>query len=96
MVIIGDIAGITNSKMEQHIKQRSQPGILGIPNVTLLEPADVNDLFNCLNWSIGKSRGPIYIRVYTTQRPKIFLFSSDRDYETNKLKYYKVKPAKRS
>ncbi|MEK7502090.1 MAG: 1-deoxy-D-xylulose-5-phosphate synthase N-terminal domain-containing protein [Patescibacteria group bacterium] len=93
VVIIGDIAGITNSKNGATHQAASQPGaILGIPNVTLLEPADVNDLFNCLNWSIGKSRGPIYIRIHNSKTEDL-LFSSDRDYETNKLKYYKVKPA---
>lgn len=91
VVIIGDIAGITNSKNGATHQAASQPGaILNIPKVTLLEPADVNDLFNCLNWSIGKSRGPIYIRIHNSNTEDL-LFSSDKDYETKKLKYYKIK-----
>lgn len=91
VVIIGDIAGITNSKNGATHQAASQPGaILSMPNVTLLEPADVNDLFNCLNWSIGKSRGPIYIRVHNSTT-KDLPYCSNMDYETNKLKYYKVK-----
>ncbi|HEX6976856.1 MAG TPA: 1-deoxy-D-xylulose-5-phosphate synthase N-terminal domain-containing protein [Patescibacteria group bacterium] len=92
VVIIGDIAGITNAKNGATHQAASQPGaLLSMPKVTMLEPADVTDLFNCLNWSIGKSRGPVYIRVHNSSVKDLERMPIESD--SRKLDYYVVKPA---
>ncbi len=62
-----------------------QPGaVLSLPGVTMLEPGDVRDLYNCLNWAIGESRGAVFVRVHRSEiKPFV------RNNEDNKnIRYY--------
>ncbi|MDQ5954329.1 MAG: Transket pyr protein [Patescibacteria group bacterium] len=62
-VIIGDCSGLTNAKNGSTHQTSSQPhAVSSIPGIIYLEPWDSFDMFNCLNWAIGKSRGLVYIR----------------------------------
>lgn len=71
-IIIGDISGLTNSKNGKTHQTSGQPGaLLMMPGITFLEPWDAKDTFSCLNWAIGKSRGIIFIRVYSYNTVKI-------------------------
>lgn len=67
LVIIADTAGLTNAQNGRTHQSSGQPGaILAMPGVTFLEPWDANDTFHCLNWAVGESRGPVYIRVHSS------------------------------
>jgi len=72
LIIIGDISGLTNSKNGKTHQTSSQPGaLLMMPSITFLEPWDAKDVFNCLNWAIGESRGIVFIRIYNFNTIKI-------------------------
>lgn len=87
VVIISDVAGITNSRNGKTHQTAGQPGaILSMPGVTMLEPGDVKDLYNCLNWAIGESRGPVFIRTF---RSAVEPFTLRGEIENN-LTYYPV------
>ena len=82
--VIGDISGLTNSRNGKTHQTSSHPiAISSIPNLIFLEPADVLDTFNCLNWAIGKSRGIVYIRIYNYNCENI-----DINYEKRNINYY--------
>lgn len=67
MIIIGDVSGLTNSRNGRTHQTSGQPGaLLMMPGVTFLEPWDVGDVFNCLNWAIGESRGVVFIRIHSS------------------------------
>ncbi len=67
MVVIGDVSGLTNSRNGKTHQTSGQPGaLLMMPGVALLEPWDVIDTFNCLNWAIGESRGVVFIRIHSS------------------------------
>lgn len=67
MIIIGDVSGLTNSRNGKTHQTSGQPGaLLMMPGITFLEPWDVNDVFNCLNWAIGESRGVVFIRIHSS------------------------------
>lgn len=80
MVIIGDVSGLTNSKNGRTHQSSGQPGaLLMMPGVTFLEPWDVKDTFNCLNWAIGESRGVIFIRIHSSTIKPIQVSESVRN-----------------
>ena len=63
VILINDAAGITNARNGRSHQTSGQPGALySMPGVTMIEPGDVVDMFNCFNWAIGESRGPVVIR----------------------------------
>jgi transketolase len=66
MVIIGDDGGLSGARNGSTHQSSGQPGMLfTMPGVTFLEPADVEDFYNCLNWALGEyPRGPVYIRLH--------------------------------
>lgn len=67
MIIIGDVSGLTNSKNGRTHQTSGQPGaLLMMPGITFLEPWDTKDVFNCLNWAIGESRGVVFIRIHSS------------------------------
>lgn len=71
VVILGDYSGLTNARNGSTHQSSSQPGaLMSMPRVTFLEPWDSFDLFNCLNWAIGESRGVVYIRLHAGSIPK--------------------------
>lgn len=68
MIIIGDVAGITNSRNGRTHQTTSLPlALLSMDDLTFLEPWNAVDTFNCLNWAIGKSKGIVYIRVHSSE-----------------------------
>jgi len=74
MIIVGAVAGITNSLNGKTHQTIGLPGaLLSIgEGFTFLEPWDAQDTFNCLNWAFGQSRGIVYIRTHSSavkQRP---------------------------
>lgn len=66
MIIIGDDGGLSGAKNGSTHQSSGQPGmLLTMPGVTFLEPADVEDFYNCLNWALNEyPRGPVYIRLH--------------------------------
>jgi len=64
-VILGDYSGLTNARNGGTHQSSSQPGaLMSMSRVTFLEPWDSLDLFDCLNWAVGESRGVVYIRLH--------------------------------
>lgn len=67
MIIIGDVAGITNSRNGKTHQTVGQPAaLLAMEGLTFLEPWDATDTFACLNWALGESRRVVYIRVHSS------------------------------
>lgn len=67
MIIIGDVAGITNSRNGKTHQTVGQPAaLLAMEGLTFLEPWDAADTFACLNWALGESRRVVYIRVHSS------------------------------
>lgn len=67
MIIIGDVAGITNSRNGKTHQTVGQPAaLLAMEGLTFLEPWDATDTFACLNWVLGESRRVVYIRVHSS------------------------------
>lgn len=64
-VVFGDFAGLTNGRNGSTHQSSSQPvSLAALRNVTFLEPWDSLDLYRCLNWAIGQSRGVVYLRLH--------------------------------
>jgi len=66
MVIIGDDGGLSGARNGSTHQSSGQPGMLfTMPGITFLEPADVEDFYNCLNWALSEyPHGPVYIRLH--------------------------------
>jgi len=65
VVIVAAQSGLTNARNGSTHQSSGQPGLIfTMPGVTFLEPADVLDLFNCLNRAFNNRKGPTYIRVH--------------------------------
>jgi transketolase len=66
MIIVGDDGGLSGARNGATHQSSGQPGaLLTMPGVTLLEPCDIYDLFNCLNWAFTNYPGLVYIRLHT-------------------------------
>lgn len=66
IVLLGDRSGIANARNGPTHQSVSQPFALNWqPNTKLLEPADVNDLYACLNYSMTENNGIYYIRSHS-------------------------------
>jgi len=88
MVIIADLAGLTNSRNGRTHQTTGQPGAaLMLPGLTFLEPWDAQDTFNCLNWAIGQSRGVVYLRIHSSSIPEI----GNKSFAQRNLQYYVVR-----
>lgn len=67
MLIVADVAGITNGLNGKTHQSSGQPGaVLMMPGITFLEPWDAEDTFRCLSWAIGESRGVVYLRIHSS------------------------------
>lgn len=65
MVIIGDDGGICGGKNGSTHQTSGQPGALTtMPGIRFLEPADNQDLVNCLNLAFTEYDMPTYIRLH--------------------------------
>jgi len=72
MVIIGDVAGLTNSRNGKTHQTTGLPAaLLSMEGLTFLEPWDAADTFSCLNWAMGESRRVVYIRVYSAPATQV-------------------------
>lgn len=87
MVIISDVSGLTNSRNGKTHQSAGQPGaIFTMPGVIFLEPWTVQDVFNCLNWALGESRGVVFIRIHSSD---VRLYADEVSHEAN-IKAYIV------
>lgn len=67
IIIIGDVAGITNARNGKTHQTVGHPAaLLAMEGLTFLEPWDATDTFACLNWALGESRRIVYIRVHSS------------------------------
>lgn len=65
MVIFSDHGGLSAGRNGSTHQSSGQPGaLLNMPGVKYYEPADVRDLFNCLNEAISVYGKPSYIRLH--------------------------------
>jgi transketolase len=66
MIIVGDDGGLSGARNGSTHQSSGQPGmLLTMPGVTFLEPADMEDLYVCLNWALSEYLpGPVYIRLH--------------------------------
>jgi len=64
MIIFGNDSGLCSAKNGSTHQTVGQPGaLINMCGLTFLEPADVVDLENCLNWAVNH-QGPVYIRFH--------------------------------
>ncbi|MGH9856783.1 MAG: hypothetical protein ACRD4B_02965, partial [Acidobacteriota bacterium] len=83
MIIIGADSGICEARNGPTHHTTGQPGaLLSMPGLTLLEPADVVDLSNCLNWAFTEYPGPIYIRLHSGVVTRLPVESSVRNLQS--------------
>lgn len=75
MVIVGDDGGLSGARNGPTHQSSGQPGILlTMPGLTFLEPADIEDFYNCMNWALSVyPQGPIYIRLHNASIQNIIL-----------------------
>ncbi|MEK7202678.1 MAG: transketolase C-terminal domain-containing protein [Patescibacteria group bacterium] len=73
MILVSDFSGLSGSRNGATHQSTGQSGaILTMPGVTFLEPADVQDFYNCLNWSLtAHPPGPVYIRIHNIPVPAL-------------------------
>ena len=65
MIILGDRPGLGGGKNGPTHQSSGQPGLaLTMPGLTFLEPADVDDLYNCFNYAVNEYSGPFYVRLH--------------------------------
>ena len=65
MIILGDRPGLGGGKNGPTHQSSGQPGaLLTMPGLSFLEPADMDDLYNCFNLAVNDYRGPFYIRLH--------------------------------
>lgn len=65
MLIIGDRPGLGGGKNGPTHQSSGQPGLLlTMPGLTYLEPADMDDLFGCLNYALNEYQNPMYVRLH--------------------------------
>lgn len=73
-------AGICGAYNGPTHQSSGQPGMIAMmPRITTLEPADIDDLYDCLNWALGQPRGPVYIRTHIVPVPEWKRPSSGHD-----------------
>jgi len=75
MIIVGDDGGLSGARNGSTHQSSGQPGmLLTMPGITFLEPTDVEDFYNCLNWALNAyPRGPVYIRLHNASVQNITL-----------------------
>ncbi|MBW3005155.1 hypothetical protein KY310_04970 [Candidatus Woesearchaeota archaeon] len=65
MMILGGKPGLSGGTNGPTHQSTGQPGVLlTMPGLIFLEPADVDDLYNCLNYAFNKHEGPSFIRIH--------------------------------
>lgn len=70
MVIVTDDGGLSGARNGSTHQSSGQPGaLLSMPGVQFYEPADVRDLYNCLNTAFTCYDKPTYIRVHSRTTP---------------------------
>lgn len=76
LIVVGDVAGLTEGRNGRSHQTSGQPGALvSMPGLVFWEPADTIDLFSCLNEAVNFARGPVFIRV---SRGKVEPFSRQK------------------
>ncbi len=89
MILLGNIAGITHARNGRTHQSIGQPAaLLAMDDMTFLEPWDTTDLFACLNWALGESRGVVYIRIHSAN-----ITETPDDMAARTLTYYMVRDA---
>jgi len=86
MIIIGADSGVCEARNGETHQTIGQPGaLINIPMLTFLEPANVTDLVDCLNWSVNKYSGPTYLRLHSGKN-----FSNRESVQQSNLVSYTV------
>lgn len=93
MIIVGEYSGLTQEKNGKTHQTSGQPGaLINMPGLIIKEPADVQDLYNVLNWTFTNNPGVVYARLH---RKNIFpLFRQNEDLK-NIQHYVTHDPGKR-
>jgi transketolase len=74
------ICGAFNGPTHQ---SSGQPGMIAtMPQITMLEPTDVHDLYDCLNQALSENKGPVYIRTHTA--PMLSSIEKNDDYDISR------------
>ncbi|KKQ92398.1 MAG: 1-deoxy-D-xylulose-5-phosphate synthase [Candidatus Woesebacteria bacterium GW2011_GWA2_40_7] len=65
MIIVGEHSGLTQERNGKTHQTSGQPGaLINMPGLNIKEPADVQDLFNVLNWAFTNNPGVVYARLH--------------------------------
>jgi transketolase len=86
VLVLGNMGGICGSKNGPTHQPSGQSGMLTLmPGMKCLEPSDVTDLFNSLNFAFSNTSSPTYIRMHSAPMAKI------EDNISRNLSYYTIK-----
>jgi transketolase len=89
VVILGNMGGICGAKNGLTHQPSGQSGMLTLmPGMKSLEPSDVTDLFNSLNFAFSNRETPTYIRINSGSSTKI-----DENVKRN-ISYYTINDSK--
>ncbi|HLD90332.1 MAG TPA: 1-deoxy-D-xylulose-5-phosphate synthase N-terminal domain-containing protein [Patescibacteria group bacterium] len=65
MIIVGEYSGLTQERNGKTHQTSGQPGaLIYMPGLRIKEPADVQDLYNVLNWAFTSNPGVVYARLH--------------------------------
>ncbi|MBI2464637.1 hypothetical protein HYV64_00700 [Candidatus Shapirobacteria bacterium] len=79
MLIIGEHSGLTQERNGKTHQTSGQPGALvNMPGLTFKEPADVQDLYNVLNWAFTNNPGVIYARIHRKNITQLYREEKDK------------------
>lgn len=66
IIVIGTDSGLCEARNGSTHQSESQPGmLLTMPNLTLLESSDEEDLWRCFNEAFRNIKGPFYLRLHS-------------------------------
>src|SRR5665213_2975783 len=68
LVVIGTDAGICEARNGSTHMSTGQPGALtAMPGMEFLEPADTQELHDCIDWALFEAKGPVYVRLHSAE-----------------------------
>lgn len=79
MIIVGEYSGLTQERNGKTHQTSGQPGaLIYMPGLIIKEPADVQDLYNVLNWAFTNNPGAVYTRIHRKNITPLYREEKDK------------------
>ncbi|MCL4354699.1 hypothetical protein M1349_04520 [Patescibacteria group bacterium] len=80
MIIACEYSGLCQDKNGKTHQSSGQPGaMLTMPGVHVLEPADVQDMYNVFNWAFSENPGVVYARLHRKNIQPLYREEKDKE-----------------